>query len=103
VRQRGASGCEKIFRVVASGGGERSQLRRALSRLDADDVSMVTRLDRLARPRRDLLNTLGAIADRKASIRSLADACSDATTPHGRLVLAVLTGLAEFERDLRER
>ena len=61
---------------------------------------MVTWLDRLARSTRDLLNTLAVIADRKADFRSLADAWADTTTPHGRLMLTVLGGLAEFERDL---
>jgi DNA invertase Pin-like site-specific DNA recombinase len=54
----------------------------------------------LARSTRDLLNTLAAITDKKAGFRSLGDAWADTTTPHGRLMLAVLGGLAEFERDL---
>ena len=61
---------------------------------------MVTRLDRLARSTRDLLNTLAAIAGKKAGFRSLYDAWADTTTPHGRLMLTVLGGLAEFEREL---
>ena len=61
---------------------------------------MVTRLDRLARSTRDLLNTLAAITDRKAGFRSLGDAWADTTTAHGRLMLTVLGGLAEFEREL---
>jgi DNA invertase Pin-like site-specific DNA recombinase len=60
----------------------------------------VTRLDRLARSTRDLLNTLAAITERKAGFRSLGDAWADTTTSHGRLMLTVLGGLAEFERDL---
>jgi hypothetical protein len=64
------------------------------------DVLLVTRLDRLARSTRDLLNTLAAIADRKAGFRSLGDAWADTTTPHGRLMLTVLGGLAEFEKEL---
>jgi DNA invertase Pin-like site-specific DNA recombinase len=69
-----------------------------LALLDAGDV--VARLDRLARPTRDLLNTLAAITDKKAGFRSLGDAWADTTTSHGRLMLTVLGGLAEFERDL---
>jgi DNA invertase Pin-like site-specific DNA recombinase len=61
---------------------------------------MVTRLDRLARSTRDLLNTLGTIADRKAGFRSLGDTWADTTTAHGRLMLTALGGLAEFEREL---
>jgi DNA invertase Pin-like site-specific DNA recombinase len=60
----------------------------------------VTRLDRLARSTRDLLNTLAAIAAKGARFRSLADTWADTTTAHGRLILTVLGGLAEFERDL---
>jgi len=60
----------------------------------------VTRLDRLARSTRDLLNTLAAITGRKAGFRSLGDPWADTTTSHGWLMLTVLGGLAEFERDL---
>jgi DNA invertase Pin-like site-specific DNA recombinase len=63
-------------------------------------VLVVTRLDRLARSTRDLLNTLAAITDKKAGFRSLGDTWADTTTPHGRLMLTVLDGLAEFEREL---
>jgi DNA invertase Pin-like site-specific DNA recombinase len=98
LRRQGAG---KVFREVASGAKtDRAQLRRMLGQLDAGDVLLVTRLDRLARSTRDLLNTLAAIADRKAGFRSLGDAWADTTTPHGRLMLTVLGGLAEFERDL---
>ena len=61
---------------------------------------MVTRLDRLARSICDLLNTLSRHHDRETGVRSLADAWADTTTPHGRLMLTVLGGLAEFQRDL---
>ena len=101
VRQLTKAGCKKVFREVASGAKtDRAQLRRLLDQLDAGDVLMVTRLDRLARSTRDLLNTLAAITDRKAGFRSLGDTWADTTTAHGRLMLTVLGGLAEFERDL---
>ena len=101
VAQLKAAGCEQVFREVASGAKtDRNQLRRALEHLTTDDVLMVTRLDRLARSTRDLLNTLAAITGKKAGIRSLNDAWADTTTPHGRLMLTVLGGLAEFEREL---
>ena len=94
-------GAGKVFREVASGAKtNRAQLRRVIDQLAAGDVLMVTRLDRLARSTRDLLNTLAAIADRKAGFRSLTDTWADTTTSHGRLMLIVLGGLAEFERDL---
>jgi DNA invertase Pin-like site-specific DNA recombinase len=71
-----------------------------IEQLETGDVLMVTRLDRLARSTRDLLNTLAQIADKGAGFRSFADAWADTTTSHGRLMLTVLGGLAEFERDL---
>jgi DNA invertase Pin-like site-specific DNA recombinase len=96
-----AAGASKVFREVASGAKtDRAQLRKAIAALQAGDVLMVTRLDRLARSTRDLLNTLAAITGSKAVFRSLGDAWADTTTAHGRLMLTVLGGLAEFERDL---
>src|SRR5947208_2875019 len=101
VRQLTKAGCKKVFREVASGAKtDRAQLRRLLDQLDAGDVLTVTRLDRLARSTRDLLNTLAAITAKKAGFRSPGDTWADTTTSHGRLMLTVLGGLAEFERDL---
>ena len=101
VRQLRDAGADKVFREVASGAKtDRAQLRRLLAALGPGDVVMVTRLDRLARSTRDLLNTLVAITAKKAGFRSLGDAWADTTTAHGRLMLTVLGGLAEFERDL---
>ena len=101
VRQLRAAGARKVFRETASGAKtDRAQLAKALATLDAEDVLMVTRLDRLARSTRDLLNTLGTITERKAGFKSLGDTWADTTTAHGRLMLTVLGGLAEFEREL---
>jgi DNA invertase Pin-like site-specific DNA recombinase len=60
--------------------------------LDAGDVLTVTRLDRLARSTRDLLNTLAVITAKKAGFKSLAETWADTTTSHGRLMLTVLGG-----------
>src|SRR5271165_2019044 len=100
-RQLTKAGCRKVFRDVHVSGAktDRAQLRRLLGQLEADDVVMVTRLDRLARSTRDLLNTLAAITAKKAGFKSLGDTWADTTTSHGRLMLTVLGG-AEFERDL---
>ena len=54
----------------------------------------------MARSTRDLLNTLAAIDEARAGFRSLGDPWADSTSPHGRLMLTVLGGLAEFERHL---
>jgi DNA invertase Pin-like site-specific DNA recombinase len=101
VRQLTKAGCGKVFQEVASGAKtDRAQLRRLLDALAPGDVVTVTRLDRLARSTRDLLNTLATVTGKKAGFRSLGDAWADTTTAHGRLMLTVLGGLAEFERDL---
>jgi DNA invertase Pin-like site-specific DNA recombinase len=75
-------------------------LARALKSLGEGETLLVTRLDRLARSTRDLLNTQATITDKGAGFRSLHDTWADTTTPHGRLMLTVLGGLAEFEREL---
>lgn len=95
------AGAQKVFREVASGAKtNRAQLHRLIDALEEGDVLLVTRLDRLARSTRDLLNTLATIAEKKAGFRSLGDSWADTTTAHGRLMLTVLGGLAEFEREL---
>jgi DNA invertase Pin-like site-specific DNA recombinase len=95
------AGCTKIFREKISGArADRPELAKLLKARDAGDVVIVTRLDRLARSTRDLLNVLASIGDRKAGFRSLGDTWANTTTPHGRLMLTVLGGLAEFEREL---
>lgn len=101
VAQLTKAGAAKVFHETAGGAKtDRTKLGKALAELEAGDVLMVTRLDRLARSTRDLLNTLATITDRKAGFRSLGDAWADTTTAHGRLMVTVLGGLAEFERDL---
>jgi len=96
-----AAGAAKVFKEKVSGAKtDRAELARALRRLERGDLLLVSRLDRLARSTRDLLNIVAAIAEREAGFRSLKDTWADTTTPHGRLMLTVLGGLAEFEREL---
>jgi DNA invertase Pin-like site-specific DNA recombinase len=96
-----AAGCEVVFTEKASGAKtDRAALRKAIARLETGDVLMVTRLDRLARSTRDLLNILDEVSQRGASFKSLADTWADTTTAQGRLMLTILGGLAEFERTL---
>jgi DNA invertase Pin-like site-specific DNA recombinase len=96
-----AAGAETIFREKVSGAAaSRVQLERALASLEKGDVLLVTRLDRLARSTRNLLNTLASVAEKGAGFRSLRDSWADTTSSHGRLMLTVLAGLAEFEREL---
>jgi DNA invertase Pin-like site-specific DNA recombinase len=96
-----AAGAEKVWAEKVSGAvTDRKALARAIASLSAGDILLVTRLDRLARSTRDLLNVLDAVGKAGAGFRSLADHWADTTTPHGRLMLTVLGGLAEFEREL---
>src|SRR2546427_1298245 len=94
-----AAGAAKVFKEKVSGAKtDRAELAKLIRRLEPGDVLIVTRLDRLARSTRDLLNVLATVGEHEAGFRSLRDAWADTTTPHGRLMLTVLGGLAEFER-----
>lgn len=96
-----AAGCARVFRETVSGARrDRPQLQSALNALSTGDVLTVTRLDRLARSTRDLLEIAHTIESKGAELRALSDAWADTTTPTGRLILTVLGGLAEFERTL---
>lgn len=96
-----AAGAERIFAEKVSGAvTDRKALAKALAGLQTGDILLVTRLDRLARSTRDLLNILDAISKAGAKFKSLADAWADTTTPHGELMITILAGLATFERHL---
>jgi len=95
------AGAEKIFSEKESGAKtDRKALGKALAALEPGDVLLVTRLDRLARSTMDLLNTLDTITKAEAGFRSLAETWADTTSPHGKLLITVLAGVAEFERCL---
>src|SRR5258708_37450944 len=96
-----AAGVERVYAEKISGArSDRAQLAKLLKALGESDTVIVTRLDRLARSTCDLLNILHAIAKAGATFKSLADSWADTTTPHGRLMVTILGGLAEFEREL---
>jgi DNA invertase Pin-like site-specific DNA recombinase len=96
-----SAGVEKVYSEKISGAvTDRPALAKAIGALGNGDTLIVTKLDRLARSTRDLLNTLAAIGERGATFKSLGDQWADTSTPHGRLMLTVLGGLAEFERHL---
>jgi DNA invertase Pin-like site-specific DNA recombinase len=96
-----AAGAERIFSEKVSGAvTDRKALAKAMAALSEGDILLVTRLDRLARSTRDLLNVLDAVSKAGAKFRSLADAWADTTTPHGELMITILAGLATFERHL---
>jgi len=95
------AGCAKVFAEKVSGAKtDRAQLAKALAALAPGDTLVVCKLDRLARSTRDLLNTLAVIGEAGAAFKSLSDPWADTTTAHGKLMLTVLGGLAEFERHL---
>jgi len=95
------AGAERVFAEKISGTvTDRKALAKAIAALGEGDVLLVTRLDRLARSTRDLLNVLASVSEKGAGFRSLADAMIDTTSPHGKLIIAVLGALAEFERSM---
>ena len=90
---RQEAGAAQVFAEKMSGARrDRPALERCLGSLQPGDTVLVTKLDRLARSTRDLLNVLALIADYGASFRSLSDPWADTRTPHGRLMLTVLGG-----------
>ena len=90
-----------IYREKVTGArADRRELNRMLGKLAPGDVVTVTRIDRLARSTFDLFGIVKRIADAKAQFRSLAEPWADTGTSTGRLMLAVLGGLADVERDL---
>ena len=96
-----AAGCRRIFEEKVSGATRnRPELARMLDQLRDDDVVVVTRLDRLARSTRDLLDIAETLNGIGAGLRSLAEPWADTTTPAGRMVLTFFAGVAEFERSL---
>lgn len=101
IEQLAAAGCTTIFKETVSGARtDRPQLKNAIAALPPDGVLLVTRLDRLARSTRDLLNVVHQVEERGGHFKSIAEAWADTTTPAGKLMLTVLGGLAEFERSL---
>jgi DNA invertase Pin-like site-specific DNA recombinase len=101
LEELGKAGCSKIYSETASGARtDRPELQRLLKAMEPGSVVVVTRLDRLARSTIDLLTIIKQIGDRGCLFNSLADPWADTTTPGGRLMLTVLGGLAEFEREL---
>lgn len=101
VEQLTAAGCSRIFKEKVSGArADRRELNRLLATLGEGDQVLVTRIDRLARSTFDLFAIVRRIVDAKAQFRSLAEPWADTATSTGRLMLAVLGGLADVERDL---
>ena len=95
------AGCTKIYREKATGARpDRRALLKLLQALAPGDVVTVTRIDRLARSIFDLFSIVKQIVDKGGQFRSLAEPWADTATSTGRLMIAVLGGLADLERDL---
>ena len=95
------AGCKRVFEEKISGARrDRPELARMLDGVREADVVVVTRLDRLARSTRDLLDIAEHLREGSAGLRSLAEPWADTTSPAGRMVLTVFAGIAEFERSL---
>jgi DNA invertase Pin-like site-specific DNA recombinase len=95
------AGCRRTLEEKVSGAKrDRPELARMIEQLRESDTIVVTRLDRLARSTRDLLDIAEKLKEAGAGLRSLAEPWADTTSPAGRMVLTVFAGIAEFEREL---
>src|SRR6516165_6150468 len=96
-----AAGCEKVYSEKTTGAhGDRAALQRMLRDVEPGDVVVITRLDRLARSTRDLLNILDQLSKDGVGFQSLRETAIDTTTAHGRLTMSILAAMAGFEREV---
>ena len=94
-------GRRRIFEENVSGTKrDRPGLASLQDQISEEGVVVVTRLDRLARSTKDLLDIAEKLNDAGAGLRSLAEPWADTTSPEGRMVLTVFAVIAEFERAL---
>ncbi|WP_368508579.1 recombinase family protein [Bradyrhizobium lupini] len=99
-----AAGAAKVFSDKISGvKGDRPQLARAIAALDQGDVLAVTRIDRLARSSRDLLNIVHEVEARGATFESLTEPCANTNSPQAAAMLTMLPGLYRAPYDNRKR
>jgi DNA invertase Pin-like site-specific DNA recombinase len=96
-----AAGCSRVYREKVSGAKvDRKELGKLLKAITAGDQVVVTRIDRLARSVFELFAIVKKIIDAGGQFLSLAEPWADTSTSTGRLMIAVLGGLADVERDL---
>jgi DNA invertase Pin-like site-specific DNA recombinase len=100
-----AAGATMIYREKISGvRADRPQLGKLMAGLKAGDMVVVTKLDRLGRSTRELLDLIERVVMAGATFRSLGDPLWDTSSSQGRLLSTLLAAIADFERDLiRER
>ena len=99
LRELERCGCEKIFKEQVSSVAQRVQLEEAIEFARVGDTFVVTKLDRLARSITDLLQTLHRLELKKVEVKIL-NLGLDTSTPTGKLILTVLGGIAQFEREM---
>jgi DNA invertase Pin-like site-specific DNA recombinase len=99
------AGAKTVYREKVSGvRADRPQLKKLMASLREGDVVLVTKLDRLGRSTRELLDLIHRIDQAGAAFKSLGDPLFDTSTSQGRLLVTMLAAIAEFERELiRER
>jgi DNA invertase Pin-like site-specific DNA recombinase len=97
-----AAGCKRIYSEKASGKSTngRPELAKLMKALATGDTVLVCKLDRIARSSKDLHNILGELKDKGCGFASLGDGWCDTTNEAGRLVITIMGGIAEFEREL---
>ena len=102
LRELEAYGCEKIYQEQASSVAEREQLNAAISALRSGDKLVVTKLDRLARSVKHLGEIVETInkADASLVILDMGGTAIDTSNPTGKLILNVMSSVAQFEREM---
>jgi DNA invertase Pin-like site-specific DNA recombinase len=100
-----AAGAGRVYSEKVSGArADRPQLVKLMAAIEAGDTVMVTKIDRLGRSTRELLDLIHRISETGASFKSLGDPLFDTGSSQGKLLVTLLAAIAEFERDLiRER
>lgn len=94
-----AAGCEKFFKEQVSSVAERAQLQAALDFVREGDTFCITKIDRLARSITNLLEIIEALQKKQVAVKIL-NLGMDTTTPTGKLILTMLAGVAQFEREV---
>jgi DNA invertase Pin-like site-specific DNA recombinase len=100
-----AAGAERVYSEKISGArADRPQLVKLMAALKPGDTVMVTKIDRLGRSTRELLDLIHRISESGAAFHSLGDPLFSTASSQGKLLVTLLAAIAEFERDLiRER